>query len=284
MGRRMLQTLVAGISRKAARHIRTKPFRMHNRKPIVSFTFDDVPDSAYVNGASILEERGIRGTFYVAAGTCGMQDEHWRVIAPDQVRALNAHGHEIGCHTFSHVKVETLDAAALAQQCENNRSLLRELCGEVSVTNFCYPFGRLSFPRKLQLQKRFDTCRSIYEGVNSGTVDLALLKVVELYDRTLTADKLQRVLREVVARNGWLIFYTHDVADPPSWIGCSPALLRSTVAAVQAMGLACLPTRDALREIGYASRERATARRSTDGNERLRDEAEALTFYGRVGK
>jgi peptidoglycan/xylan/chitin deacetylase (PgdA/CDA1 family) len=248
----MLHTLLAGISRKTARHHRSKPFTMRNSAPLVSFTFDDVPDSAYLNGAAVLEERGIRGTFYVAAGTCGGTDTHWRVIARDQVTALHARGHEIGCHTFSHVAVDRLDAAGMAEECRRNAAALRELCDGVQITNFCYPFGRLSWARKLQLQKRFDTCRGIYEGINTGTIDLGVLRVIELYDRTLTPEKLRDVLRETRERNGWLVFYTHDVATAPSWIGCSPALLRSTVAAVQAEGLACLPIRDALHAIGYA--------------------------------
>jgi peptidoglycan/xylan/chitin deacetylase (PgdA/CDA1 family) len=248
----MLQTLLAGISRKAARHHRSKPFAMRNTAPLVSFTFDDVPDSAYLNGATVLEEAGTRGTFYVAAGICGSADTHWRVITRHQVTALHARGHEIGCHTFSHVAVDRLDAAGMAEECRRNGAALRELCDGIEITNFCYPFGRLSLARKLQLQKRFDTCRGIYEGINAGTIDLGVLRVVELYDRTLTPEKLRNVLRETRQRNGWLVFYTHDVADEPSWIGCSPALLRSTVAAVQAEGLACLSIRDALRAIGYA--------------------------------
>ena len=60
-------------------------------------------------------------------------------------------------------------------------------------------------------------------------------------------------MRETRERNGWLIFYTHDVADEPSWIGCSPRLLRATVEAVQAEKMRCLPIRDALTAIGYAA-------------------------------
>jgi peptidoglycan/xylan/chitin deacetylase (PgdA/CDA1 family) len=247
----MLQTLLTGVSRKAARHHRSKPFAMRNSAPLVSITFDDVPESAYLNGAAVLEEQGVRGTFYVAAGICGNMDAHWRVIARDQVSALHRRGHEVGCHTFSHVAVDRLDGQATEAECLKNGAVLRELCDGRQVTNFCYPFGRLSFARKLQLQKRFDTCRGIYEGINAGTVDLGVLKVIELYDRTLTPEKLRSVLRETRDRNGWLVFYTHDVADPPSWIGCSPAVLRSTIAAVRAEGLACLPIREALHEIGY---------------------------------
>ena len=248
----MLQALLTGISRKAARHHRSKPFTMRNSAPLVSFTFDDVPDSAYLNGAAVMEDRGIRGTFYIATGTCGNIDIYWRVIDRGQVRALHDRAHEIGCHTFRHVSVDRLDARGMDEECRRNDDALRALCDGIQVTNFCYPFGRLSLARKLQLQKRFHTCRGIYEGINTGTIDLGLLQVIELYDRTLTPDKLQRALRATRERNGWLIFYTHDVADTASWIGCSPAVLRSTIEAVQAEGLACLPVRDALNEIGFS--------------------------------
>jgi peptidoglycan/xylan/chitin deacetylase (PgdA/CDA1 family) len=96
----MLQPLLNGALRKAARYHRSKPFAMGNTAPLVSFTFDDVPDSAYTNGASILEDYGIQGTFYIASGTCGSTDTHWRVISREQVALLHARGHEIGCHTF----------------------------------------------------------------------------------------------------------------------------------------------------------------------------------------
>jgi peptidoglycan/xylan/chitin deacetylase (PgdA/CDA1 family) len=248
----MLQNLLTGVSRKLARHHCSKPFRMQNRVPLASFTFDDVPDSAYRNGARILEQHDVRGTFYIAAGICGTADTHWRLIDRDDVRVLHAAGHEIGCHTFSHVNVERLDAAGMNEESRRNQAALAELVPGLKLSNFCFPFGRLSLPRKLQLQRRFDTCRGIYEGINAGTVDLGLLRVIELYDRTLTPDKLAAVLRETVARNGWLIFYTHDVADPPSWIGCSPELLRATVAATKAAGLLCLTVREAVAEIGYA--------------------------------
>lgn len=251
--RHMLRMLLAGVSRKAARHHCSKPFRMRNSEPLVSFTFDDVPDSAYLNGGAILEEYGCRGTFYIAAGTCGVRDTHWRVIERDQVSDLHARGHEIGCHTYSHVNVETLDEASMEQECRQNDALLHQLCDDIHVTNFCYPFGRLSFARKGQLQKRFDTCRGVYEGINAGTIDLGLLRVIELYDRTLTEDKLQRVLRETRRRQGWLIFYTHDVADPPSWIGCSPALMRSTIDAVRRQGMACVTIREGLERIGWSA-------------------------------
>lgn len=249
----MLQNLVTRASERLARHFHSKPFRIQNRAPLVSFTFDDCPDSAYSNGASILERHDIHGTFYIASGTCDTNATYWHVITPEQIRALHENGHEIGCHTSSHVNVKTLSASRLDEECRTNHNTLRRICGDIQLTNFCYPFGSLSLPRKLQLRKRFDSCRGNYEGINVGNIDLGLLKVVELYDRTLTPEKLQRLLRETCDRNGWLIFYTHDVADPPTFMGCSPAVLRSTIETVQSMGIACVTIREGLRHIGYSA-------------------------------
>jgi peptidoglycan/xylan/chitin deacetylase (PgdA/CDA1 family) len=277
----LFEWLRAGVMRRAARHYRSKPFVTRNAAPIVSFTFDDVPASAATNGAAILESQGVRGTFYIAAGTLGHADAHWRVIGSEQVSALHANGHEIGCHTFSHVAVEELTAAALEQECRRNRDRLGELCPGIELSNFCYPFGRASLPRKLELQQRFDSCRGIYEGINAGCIDLAMLRVIELYDRTLTPEKLDRALRETRARNGWLIFYTHDVADAPSWIGCSPQLLRATVRAVQAEGMPCLPVRDALAAIGYRA---SRAEGSADRDQRFGQAGETLALDHGVGE
>ncbi len=264
----MFAGLTGGISRKIARYHRSKPFAMRNDAPLVSFTFDDVPESAYINGAAVLEQCGARGTFYIAAGTCGFSTPDWRVIEREQVGALHLRGHEIGCHTFSHVGVDQLDASALDEECRRNRELLDELCPGIALTNFCYPFGRTSYSRKLQLANSFASCRGIYEGINAGIIDLALLRVVELYDRTLTADKLQSALNETRERKGWLIFYTHDVTDPPSWIGCSPELLRTVIKAAQAAHLRCLPIRDALTAIGYARAPNSSASDRDSENQR----------------
>lgn len=247
----MLHDMLAAVRGHAARSFRTKLFRMQNRAPIVSFTFDGVADSAYTNGAAILAELGVFGTFYVAAGTCGTNGTYWNVISPQQVRMLHDRGHEIGCLTFSHANLTKLSAARTEEECRKNHNLLRRICGDIQLSNFAYPDGQVTLGRKLQLQKRFDSCRGVVQGINVGTVDLGLLKAIELYDRSLTPEKLQQILRETCDRNGWVIFHTHDVSIRPSQVGCSPGLLRSTIETVQAMGLTCVPVRDALRMIGY---------------------------------
>jgi peptidoglycan/xylan/chitin deacetylase (PgdA/CDA1 family) len=235
-----------------------KLFTMRNDKPLVSFTFDDAPDSAFLNGATILESSGVRGTFYIAGALCGCTGENWRLIGREHIRTLHDRGHEIGCHTFTHVRVDRLDAHAMDKQCERNQTYLGKLCPGLTLTNFCYPYGRTSIARKMQLQKRFDSCRSISEGINFQVIDLGMLKVIELFDRTLTSTKLTSILEATRKQNGWLIFYTHDVAETPSWIGCTPRLLRTVLATVQAAGIRSLPVSEALSALGYSSERFAT--------------------------
>jgi peptidoglycan/xylan/chitin deacetylase (PgdA/CDA1 family) len=61
--------LLTRARRRIARHLLTKPFVMFNTAPLVSFTFDDIPDSVNTNGAAVLDEYNIRATFYVASGS-----------------------------------------------------------------------------------------------------------------------------------------------------------------------------------------------------------------------
>lgn len=261
----MIPPFLTRMKRRIARHLPTKLLPMRNSAPLVSFTFDDVPDSAYLNGAAVLDEYGMRGTFYIASGICGTRDTYWRVIGRDQVCDLHQRGHEIGCHTFSHRAVDELAARELNDECRRNFENLRDLCPEIQLSSFCYPFGCVSLPRKLQLQKRFDTCRGIFEGINSGVADLALLKVIELYDRTLSREKLDRVLCQARRTRGWIIFYAHDVTERPTHMGCSPGLLRTAIEETIKHGIPCYTVADSLPLIGHPSKAKAAGENANDG-------------------
>ena len=224
---------------------------LRGKRAVASITFDDVPDNAVTNGAPVLERHDARGTFYVAAGTCGMQDTAWRVADRAQVRALAQAGHEVGCHTARHVNVQSLDEAALTRECDRNRDLLAEICG-VTPRNFCYPFGDVGFRQRRVLGRRFDTCRTIYERHNAGRVDPAMLSAYGLFDASLDRARLERLVREAKAQDGWLVFYTHDVADEPTPIGTSPRLLDETLAVLADHGVPVLTVAEAARHHGLA--------------------------------
>jgi peptidoglycan/xylan/chitin deacetylase (PgdA/CDA1 family) len=233
-----------------AMHLRVEPFRLRNVTPMVSFTFDDVPKSAATVGAAILEAHDAHGTFYVIGSQIGTSSPLWDMVDDGDVVGLHRRGHEIACHTFSHKRACDLDAQTLRAEIERNQQYLRSLDASIRIENFAYPFGYGSFVRKRQLKTVFKSCRSIVPGINSGTVDLQFLRAMPLIDRRIDRDSIERAFDQAQADNGWLIFYTHDVADQPSPYGCSPALLHAALDAASRRNIPVLNMAEALRCAG----------------------------------
>jgi len=238
-----------GLSRKLARYVATKRVCARNERPLVSFTFDDVPETAFTHGARVLEGRGVRGTFYIAGGLCGTTEPERRMISAADCVELHRRGHEIGCHTFSHSMVQALDADSFAAELDRNQEFFSSLVPGLKLENFCYPYGVASLPRKLQAQTRFHSCRGSQCGINSGTIDLGLLSGIAL-DHATDSAKVVSAIDATVRRNGWLILFTHDVAPTPTWIGCTPEFLDAAIATALGRGCQVVTVREALRAIG----------------------------------
>jgi peptidoglycan/xylan/chitin deacetylase (PgdA/CDA1 family) len=237
----------ARVRHRLATHLCVMPFRLCNKAPMVSFTFDDFPKSAATSGARILEAHQARGTFYVSGGLVGTTSSpHWPQVEVEDIIGLHRRGHEIGCHTFSHKRACDLDAPSLTTEIERNRRYLRAIEASMMVENFAYPFGFGSFARKSQLEAAFRSCRSIVPGVNSGRVDLQFLRAMPLIDRHICLGDIERAFDEAQDSNGWLIFYTHDVVDEPSPYGCSPALLNQALEAASRRQIPVLNMAEAL--------------------------------------
>jgi len=240
---------------RASAGLRVKTLPMRNKRPIVSFTFDDFPQSAARCAGPILERHGMRGTFYAAGGLCGQTIDGIAYYDSADLAALSAAGHEIACHTFAHVRVSSLGAAALAEDIERNAACLRGQ-GVPVLENFSYPFGAVSPAAKLALQRRFHSCRGIKPGINAGTADLGLLRATSLYGNAVDP-RIVDLIGRAVASNGWLIVYTHDVSERPSPYGCTPEVFAELVDRVAGMtadaaagaGLAVLTVRAALAAI-----------------------------------
>ena len=242
--------LKARVSNRLSRHFCTAPFRLRNKAPMVSFTFDDTPKSAAAVGVPILDAYNALATFYVSGGLVDKWSGHWTGISADEIVGLHRAGHEIACHTFSHTRTTDLDAAALATEIEDNRRYLLALDPSIRIENFAYPYGLGSVLRKGQLKKIFHSSRGIIPGANSGVVDLQFLRATPLIDRDIDRDGIDRAFEEAVAKNGWLIFYSHDVATEPSPYGCSPSLLRHALDAASRRNVHMLRVADALRSAG----------------------------------
>lgn len=231
----------------------TKAMRMRNVRPIVCFTFDDIPHSAAKNGAGVLEAYEARGTFYVSGRLCDSEENGTTFASSDDIALLNGHGHELGCHTYSHTPVSQLTFEGMAAEVHRNAEFMKRVCGNIVLGSFAYPFGDVSPARKFQVRSIFASCRGIHRGINAGVVDLALLKAVALYDQTIDRNQIARYIDDVRRRNGLLIFYTHDVNENPSAYGVSIQLLEFCVQQAKLAACDVLTVKDAISAIGHAT-------------------------------
>jgi peptidoglycan/xylan/chitin deacetylase (PgdA/CDA1 family) len=242
--------LKARVSNRLSRYFCTTPFKLRNTHPIVSFSFDDFPESAASVGAPILDQYGAKATFYVSGSQVDKRSDHWQGAGADVIVEMHRRGHEIACHTFSHVRSTDLDAARLTAEIEENRHYLLGLDPSMRIENFAYPYGIGSVWRKTQLAKTFQSSRGIIPGINSGVVDLQYLRSTPLINQHIDEESIDRAFDALVDSNGWLIFYGHDVAIEPSPYGCTPALLRYALDAAAKRNVTTMTVADALRAAG----------------------------------
>lgn len=244
--RAMREPFARRLARWAALSLRTRVVTARAHPPLVSFTFDDIPASAAEVGASILEQAGRRGTFYISGGIGETVEPNRRYATAAHYLELHRAGHEIGCHTFSHRAVSSLDHGALAQDLDRNAAYFAGLDPSIALTSFAYPYNHTSLRAKRQIERRFSCCRGGVPGINAGRIDLGFLRAVELNADPPDPVSARRWIRRAVAERGWLIFFMHGVGDDPEPWCCPPALLRETIGEALAQDAVVVPIREAL--------------------------------------
>ncbi len=220
-----------GADRSLAGKLRRRWARLGERRPaqgatpraLVSISFDDAPESAADAGARVLQARGVRGTYFLCAGLMGETGPMGRNADAAAVRRLLAEGHEVGCHTHSHINCGRATGEALTAEAQRNAAALAAL-GAPEPRAFAYPYGEVSMAAKRALGGRFGILRALHHGLVRQGADLNQAPAVGIEGpggEAAAALWLERALAE----GGWLILYTHDVGEAPSPFGCTPEAL-----------------------------------------------------------
>src|SRR5581483_782807 len=158
------------LRRRAVRLASRRPARAP-AGPMLSFAFDDAPVSATEAGAAVLEARSLKGTFFIAAGLAGRDGPSGRYAGGEAVRRLARAGHEIGCHTYSHLDCGQAAAADAVEDAARNAEALVAWGAPLPVT-FAWPYGDVAPGPKRALAGRFALMRGLHEGLIAGGVDL----------------------------------------------------------------------------------------------------------------
>jgi peptidoglycan/xylan/chitin deacetylase (PgdA/CDA1 family) len=238
--------IVQKINSRITRAAVLKPMPSRLKAPVASITFDDFPRSALTEGGRLLKERGVRGTYYVAGAMRDAQENGRECFRTGDLEILAAEGHEIGCHTFTHPHLAMHTKAFWDEEMASNRAFLEEELPGRTYSTFAYPYGETSLRAKLYFGARFAACRGIERGVNHDVLDLSQLKAVGIEARSWREDVVRAAVDAAVARNGWVIFYTHDISDDPTPYGARPGMLAFVLDRLAEARIEILPVKHAL--------------------------------------
>lgn len=238
--------LVDRIRRGAARRLGRRPLEIRPARGVLSLSFDDIPASAWREGGPVLGAHGARATFYVCGGLAGGTNLGLPQFETEDLQALHAAGHEVGCHTFEHVSALAISPAELEASCARNAAWVAERLDGTAMRTFAWPFGDCALGAKGPVARRFRLARGVRDGVNGGRADRANLRAVGLESRRIPGYDFDALAAEAAERRGWLIAYGHDVSDRPTSYGCAQADIERLILAARAAGLDILPVGEAL--------------------------------------
>jgi peptidoglycan/xylan/chitin deacetylase (PgdA/CDA1 family) len=220
-------SLKGKLRRRLVRGLHRRPLIQGPDRPMVSFTFDDAPASAARAGAELLEARGLKGVFYACAGLAGTEGPMGRYAEAADYARLAGAGHEIGCHTFSHLDCGRAPGTAALAEAVCNADQLEAWDIPYPIT-FAYPYGDVAAGPKAILAQRFKLLRALHPGLVEKGCDLNQAPAVGIEGRHGEATA-RRWLEQARARKAWLILYTHDVQVDPSQWGCTPTALAGLI-------------------------------------------------------
>ena len=244
------RSLKGKLRRRLVRLTHRRPLARGPQAPMVSFTFDDAPLTAAEAGARLLEARGARGVFYVSAGLAGTEGPMGRFAQPADYARLAQVGHEIACHTYSHLDCGQASGAAAEDDTARNRTALAEW-GAGPVSHFAYPYGDVAAGPKAALAGRYGVLRALHHGVIEAGTDLNQAPAVGIEGPDGEAIA-EHWLARAKARNAWLILYTHDVRPDPSPWGCTPEALARLIDRAQTSGMEIVTVAEGAERLGIA--------------------------------
>jgi len=220
------------------------------KQPMVSVTFDDIYASAADFGARKLEKRGWKGTYYITGkyARLAAAPEYAKV---EQVKALMAHGHELGSHSDTHLALSTLSNSDVTFNIKTNYDYLKSL-GQAPV-GIAYPFGDFSAAVEAEVKLFHEYARTSLAGLNDQSADPYRLRVLPVTNTT-TNQEILSWIDDAESSSTWLILLFHELTDdiPEETYVTAKSQYEQVLSYLEKnSNIAVLPVNEALKRLRY---------------------------------
>lgn len=190
----------------------------------VSLTYDDGHPTQLERAVPLMEQRGLRGTFYI----CPREDDYRVQLAP--WKELAERGHEIGNHSLGHTCSRNFSADPCAAGLE--RTTLEEIEADLveaeqrlqevipaEERSFCYPCYQTDVGEGLTRQsyvplvaKHFAAARAVGEyGFFNSPLTCDLHYLWSMPGEHRRGPELAGFVERAARRGQWLIFAFHQI-------------------------------------------------------------------------
>lgn len=204
-------------------HAQTGPFSWpEGKKAAVSLTFDDARLSQIDTGLSVLDEYGVKATFYVSPYSMEKRLEGWK-------RAVDT-GHEIGNHSLNHpctgnflwsrdkaLEDFTLEKMRAELDAANDR--VEELVN-VRPKSFAFPCGQKFVGRGQATQSYVPLAGEIFESsrgwLDENSNDPAFCDMAQLLGMEMDGkefDQIKTIVDQAIQDGHWLVLGGHEIGE-----------------------------------------------------------------------
>lgn len=213
-------------------------------EPKISITFDDGWLSSYLNGAKILEQYGMRGTFYVVPNLIGRNE----YMNEEQLGDLRERGHQIASHTFNHQDLSMMDKGEVGRALSRANQYLRQKLGLEEI-DLASPYGKIDVVGLEQAKRMQSSHRGTRAGVNTKQTLMVYDLKTLFIDKEKSVAELKRKIELAKAFNAWLIIVYHQIEPNESFFAIERDEFEAQVKAILESGVKVETVRDVLNTI-----------------------------------
>ena len=175
-------------------------------KGMVTICYDHGSASVYENAFPLHLKYSYPGVNFVIPPHVGAKD----MVNLEQLKEMEAHGWETGSHSKNHLHFKDLRDREIRDQLEQSKEWLRQ--NGLGHASFAYPFWFDTDPYPVVSEYYDSAVTSFGKLLNITPANKYKLERF-MYDDGLKNDLVIDLLDETVVKGGWLILYTHSVAE-----------------------------------------------------------------------
>jgi len=181
----------------------------------VTLTFDDGMRSVHRHALPMLSARKLPAHLFLTTGAVG-GDNRWpsqpatartmRMLDWAEVRDCAVQGMRIECHTHAHPDLRTLDASAIAAECERADQEIERAVGRRPEL-FAYPYGHVDRRVAAAVGSRYQACfttRLAYLGTRVDSAQVPRIDAHYLRARWIQQRLMARSGRGYLGVRAWI--------------------------------------------------------------------------------